>query len=526
MPDDGHLLLGTDRFEILDRLGAGGMGVVFRARDRVLGEEIALKTLSHLDPQAIYRFKREFRRVSELHHPGLVRLKELHATQTAWFFTMDLVEGRDLSFRTRGTATQPEWTEPLTLGSTETTLPIGGFDQDPTEPDTAVFGTRQPDPTWAPRLRGLFKRLAELLVALHEAGIVHRDLKPSNVRVRPDDRVVLLDFGLATHLDEESLGASTTGLLAGTVPYLAPEQTVGEKITPAADWYAFGTILYEALTGRLPHEGPIFQQILHKQTRRPPNVRSLVPEAPPDLADLAMLLLDPAPARRPTAAMLTDVLSLRPVPARWSRQVEPAPKPPRSAEIRQALTRPEDRLRIVFFSGEAPGPTARLAHCAEGLRARQGTVLSGRCRQSESVSFQGVDDLVDHLGRKLKATWRHPDGREPTPSMGCLARTFPSLRRIPWLRRAAERADEDRSIETLAEGFVQLMLSIPGDGPWVLALDSLEAIDADGLSLLCATADGLPPERSWILAAAQNPEPGRWLSQRLPHARWMSERTD
>lgn len=518
MPDDGRLILGTERFRIRDKLGAGGMGVVYRVWDQVLHEEVALKTLSNLGPSAIYRFKKEFRRLSDLSHPNLVRLKELHATGVTWFFTMDLVEGHDLDFRRISSRTLPEWTEPLTWNTTETMEARGAYDGDPTEP---LDGGSAPwDPAREPELRRLFRSIGETLMALHEVGIVHRDLKPSNIRVDAQRlRVVLLDFGLATNLDEESLAASTTGLLAGTIPYLAPEQTTGDKVTPAADWYAFGTVLYEALTGRLPFSGPVFQQLLDKQTQRPVGVRQWNQAAPKDLADLAMGLLKPNPAERPSSDEVRTCLELNPIPVRWLIAEDKLPVPPKTEGLRRALSQPSDRLRIVVLSSE----DGRLQYCLQALRESGGLVLTGRCRLRESVPFQGVDDQMDHLGRKMRGSWRHPAGHEPSWAVGCLARTFPSLRRIPWMNRAAERADEDRSIETLAAGWTELLQKMSEGGPVVLCLEALDAVDQDSLSLLCATVDALPPHRTWLFATSKSPEAARWLTRRLPHAELWQE---
>lgn len=526
MPDDVRLVLGTERFRIRRRLGQGGMGVVYEAWDGVVGERVALKTLSHMGPNAIYRFKKEFRRACELRHPNLVQLKELHANPVSWFFTMELVEGQDLDFRRMPVRTLPEWTEPLTWNTTQTAVPTtarsggqGGFDGETTEPLDSPFSGW--DPAQEQDLRKVLRSLGEALSALHEAGIVHRDLKPPNVRVQADRSVVLLDFGLATHLDEESLAASTTGLLAGTVPYLAPEQAVGEKVTPAADWYAFGCILYEALTGRLPYEGPVYQQLLDKQTKRPISVATRQPDAPRDLADLAMKLLQPMPTRRPSSDELRGVLDLNVRPVQSLRGPDLEPQPPSHGGLRAALDRPAETLRVACFArgGQAPPPEARMAHALAHLRHHHGALtLTGRCRLREHVPFQGVDDLMDQLGRKLKASLRHPQGYQPSMAVASLARAFPSLRRIPWLQRAAERADDDRTVETLTRGWTELMTHLAGNHAIALGVETFDDVDEDSLSLLCATADALPPASTWLMITAKTPDAPRWLQNRLPHA--------
>src|SRR5262249_10293997 len=147
----------TDRFQIVRRLGSGGFGDVYEARDRVSGSAIALKLLRTVDAIGRLRFKREVRRVAELVHTNLVRLNELMEEGEQWFFTMELVQG---------------W-------------------------HALDYLRAQPSATRDAALRHTFRQLADAVEVLHNAGIVHRDIKPSNVMVAPDGRVVLLDFGIA-----------------------------------------------------------------------------------------------------------------------------------------------------------------------------------------------------------------------------------------------------------------------------------------------------------------------------------------
>jgi len=161
-------LVGTKRFELRKKLGSGGFGDVYDARDRERGTRLALKALRSTDPDWIYRFKREFRIAADLAHPNIVRLFELFVENERWYLTMELVDGIHLR----------------------------------------DYVVRAPD-----QLRASFRQLALGLVELHRAKCLHRDLKPSNVIVEASGRVVLLDFGLAV-----AERASKMSALGGTPP--------------------------------------------------------------------------------------------------------------------------------------------------------------------------------------------------------------------------------------------------------------------------------------------------------------------
>jgi len=233
----------ADRFELQRRIGSGGMGEVFAAFDRTQGEMVALKTLMRADGDTLSRFKREFRALQTTAHPNLVSLRELIRDGEHWFFTMELVEGKHFLDYVRG---------------------AGAADHH--------------------RLRAVLRQLVGGLLALHDGGLVHRDIKPSNVMVTPEGRVVILDFGLITHMDPAGQSSATGPV--GTVEYMAPEQAVGRGVGEAADWYSVGVMLYEALTGAVPHGGHALQILIDKQQVEPPPVDELAPDAPADLRAL------------------------------------------------------------------------------------------------------------------------------------------------------------------------------------------------------------------------------------------------
>ena len=229
--------IGTERFTLRRRLGAGGMGVVYEAHDREMDKIVALKTLTRAEAAHIYRFKREFRTLADVSHPNLVALYELMSDGQHWFFTMELVKG----------VTFIQHVRPEAAGAfdsaTDNTLPgprarlVRHTDS---EAETEVFDSshlslesaeRAPlddaQPAVAsyykldvPRLRSALQQLAEGVNRLHELGKLHRDIKPSNVLVTDEGRVVILDFGLVEDIEPELHET----LLAGTPDYMSPEQ--------------------------------------------------------------------------------------------------------------------------------------------------------------------------------------------------------------------------------------------------------------------------------------------------------------
>src|SRR5262249_5543122 len=147
--------------------------------------------------------------------------------------------------------------------------------------------------------RAALGQLAEAIGAVHAAGKLHRDIKPSNVLVTPEGRVVLLDFGLVTELEHQPLEPELPYEVAGTVPYMAPEQAAGEPLSAASDWYSVGVMLYEALTGRRPFAGDHLQVLWDKQHSEPLPPERWVADLPKDLSTLCEDLLRRRPEHRP-----------------------------------------------------------------------------------------------------------------------------------------------------------------------------------------------------------------------------------
>ncbi len=239
---------GTRRFQVLRRLGTGGMGVVYEAIDRETGASVALKTLRAPSAESLLRLKREFRALQDLRHPNLVSLGELVEDGGVWFFTMELIQGVNFVDYVR-----PDWRErrrhPRVVADADTAELAPG---DPW-PQAIAAADGNPGHDGARLRRGL-AQLARGLCALHDAGMVHRDVKPSNILVTDAERVVLLDFGLVA--DAGPGRGWTEDNVVGTALYMAPEQAAGRPVGPEADWYGVGVLRTRRSPGRRRSSAP------------------------------------------------------------------------------------------------------------------------------------------------------------------------------------------------------------------------------------------------------------------------------
>jgi tetratricopeptide (TPR) repeat protein len=429
--------LAGGRFELLRTLGQGGMGVVYAARDHVRGGEVALKTLQAATLDALERLRAEFVTLHDLSHPNLVSLGELTEDDGRWFFTMELVNGPDF------------------LGYTR---PDGVLD--------------------AGRLRAAAAQLVTGLGFLHAAGKVHRDIKPSNVLVA-DGRVVLLDFGLAAQSGRDGIGAGTLG-------YMAPEQAAGGTVSPAADWYAFGAMLWEVLAGRLPFVGPPSEILTGKREGAPP-LPADVPDADGDVGRLVVALLDPDPARRPDGAEVARVCGITAPPR------SPMPRfvgrVPERAALSERFASSRHTSRAVLVRGPSGiGKSALVNAFAADARDAGALVLADRCYERIAVPFKGLHgvaaELAAHLGEDRDAREAALDG----PDLGLLIAALPALAVNGELARAGRGTAQVRDpIERrgrVFDAFAGLLGRLGKLRPLVLVIDDVQWADRDGLALL------------------------------------------
>ena len=447
----------SERYRIVSFLGRGATSLVYKAVDLQKNMQVALKTIRFQEQDEIYRIKQEFRFFRDFYHQNLVLFYDLHVEDHICFFTMEFVEGVDFISFASG------------------------------------------DPA---RLRDGFGQLVHAINAVHESGRLHRDLKPGNIVAEPSGRVVLLDFGLAYEAHGSFRGE--TQWLGGTPAYMAPELTRGEAATQASDLYGMGVILYEGLTGRLPYPETAPVQRHEAQKTPPPHPLALRPEAPADLAQLALRLLAFDPADRPTLAELRGAVHADPTragstqPAGEARaEPQEAPFIGRTVELAQlkyawarALAGRRVGVHVKGVSGV--GKTTLIERFLAETRLDDAAfVIHSRCHPQEAVRYNALDALVDQLSRHL-ARERPERLKALMPDdLPALLTMFPVLTRIPWPLGDEPRflLNDPRALARLGmKALGQLVGRIAERRPIAIWIDDLQWSDAGSLPILDALA--------------------------------------
>ncbi len=254
-------------YRVTGPLGKGGMGEVYRARDEKLGRDVAIKVLPEefaKDPDRVARFQREAKLLASLNHPNIAAIYGLEDSEQITFLVMELVEGETLDGRIRRGPIPVEESLKLAL------------------------------------------QVAEALEAAHEKGVIHRDLKPANIKVTPDGKVKVLDFGLAKAFAGEQAApnlsnsptlsdmATMQGVILGTAAYMSPEQARGKPVDKRADIWAFGVVLYEMLTGKQLFGGETVSDTLATVLKEEPDFEKI----PAKMRPLLRSCLEKNPSRR------------------------------------------------------------------------------------------------------------------------------------------------------------------------------------------------------------------------------------
>lgn len=444
------------RYEIRDALGGGGMGEVYRVFDPVRRRELALKVLQARWPQALRYFKREFRAIARLSHRNLVRLYDLHFEQGRYFYTMDLVEGSDLTHYVDGPQGLPA--------------------------DDALLPRALMHPRRVQRLRDAFVQLLMALAYLHDHGRVHSDIKPSNILVDNDGRVQLVDFGIVRELDTVQLQEQQPSQVFGTAVYMSPEQSIGSpKVTPASDLYAAGVVLYEQLAGRPPFQADDDNDILVMHHRNPPpSLRDAVPGIPEDLERLCLALLSKGPEARPGAREAIEMIGGE---ADAEISVDPFEFVGRR-QVRKSLISALDAIRdrgegrAVFVEGRpGVGRTALLRAFAHEARVYGATAVMGSCVQRDHVPARGLDTVVERLAEGYRRQASELLRQIPPRQRAGLLEVFPFLADLlpedlpvtPQQRGGGEAA--------AAEGLKALVGGLARDRLLILIVDDLHFAD-------------------------------------------------
>ncbi|MGW3956660.1 serine/threonine-protein kinase, partial [Streptomyces sp. NPDC004752] len=302
-------MLIAGRYRPHTALGRGAMGEVWRARDEMLGTDVAIKFLlaQSSDATATARFRLEAQTAGRLDHPHVVGVLDFGAHEDRLFLVMELVEGDSLA---------------------------------------RVLSTTGPLPP--ERVARIAAEAAAGLAAAHQQGIVHRDIKPGNLLLAADGSLKIGDFGIARFMDDPAAGLTATGQIVGTSLYLAPERALGKTAGPPSDVYSLGCVLYQLLIGRPPFQADSALAILHHHLDTAPTPpRQLGVDMPPALENYLLGMLAKQPEARPTAPQVAEWFAVD----SWRGHREPLPP----ATPREAGGHAPGRGRPTPRPGSIPG---------------------------------------------------------------------------------------------------------------------------------------------------------------------------
>jgi tRNA A-37 threonylcarbamoyl transferase component Bud32 len=475
------------RYALLKKLGEGGKGIVYKARDTVLNRVVAVKVLKSTvtSDEAYSRFMTEAQAVAKLNHPNIVTIHDIGKEDGKQFFVLEFVDGESLRDLMQ--------TYPEGKCDVQTVLRVG-------------------------------MDVCSALQYAHSEKVLHRDIKPENVMITRDGAAKLMDFGLAKMIGQPSV--TQEGVIVGTVAYVAPEVALGKGVDSRSDLYSFGAVLYEALSGRQPFPGddPIKVIFGHIHDHPIPLAKQN-PKAPQALVDCIMKLLEKEPEKRYQSA--EDLLKvLRNVSEEFLREtlvpghkpsiVVPCSRPVAAREV-QLIDRVEEMnlLRetvdrtvqgeggLVFLYGEAGIGKTRLARELRAYARLRGVqVLYGRCpalfRMDGVPPYTIWSEVIkDYLENSSPEQLYRVIGYYPAEIIKLVPELSQRLRTIPQSLPISPEHEQNRLFEAVS----QFIVNISRETPLLVVLDDLQWTDPSSLLLLHYLARGVQKTSLLLLGA-------------------------
>jgi hypothetical protein len=449
----------------LGELGAGGMGHVYRVYDPVNDRELALKELKFDYPRALHYFKREFRAVASLSHPNLVNLHDLYHEDQRYFYTMELVEGRDIYFY------------------------VNQHNQIVRDPRILCDGER------LQRVFQCFTQLLQALDYLHTHGRIHRDIKPANILVGTRGKLRLVDFGV---VKEEIPGGEGQSLsqVFGTSTYFSPEQSLSSRVTSATDIYAAGVVLYELLVGVTPFDGTQEELSEKHRTVPPKPILERVPKTHEKLAWVCHEMLAKEPSRRPSAREILEFLNVPIIESAAKKTIEFIGRNEERDLMHEALDGVNlGQGHMILIEGEeGVGKASCVEAFSQEARLFGASCFQGACVDRDHVGYRGVDTVIERIAeayRSLvaKIMRQHIPSRERSG----LIEAFSFLGELlPSSLHAKDREDVNSGPGL---GLFSLLNHISKERSLVLVIEHIHLADDDALDLFEALQAGgrLPP---------------------------------